>query len=471
MSRIKFLTYNIDGLNETTIQDRLDFLLAIILSEDADIIHLQEVTPNIAETLTRGIECNGYQASESVAQQMALMMKYYTLSFVKRSLGRTATFQRLPYRDPQAMSQQGRDLLVTQLTLPQSSTGGGCVIETINTHGESCGIAFKSLESQKRIAQVTHCLERVLVCKHPCLMAGDLNIRDSEATHVLSKINEESLSRQPPPHRQETDRRPAGRPAQIRDVGAVIEGIKNCQPTWILPKDAQQRSTNTRGPPAYRFDRVYVNDLWEIKSYRLIGTEAVFEGSSGSHRSYDTPSDHFGIVCELEVIASACPIVSHDIASQKTSVSSSVRLSNTSSSASYSVKPNYARNDVNLDKETLVTASSVTSDNSRKLGTGPAVMNSATTLQTTIAVDAKNDYEDIREIRKRRFLEHCQQASSHQETRIEEGKSNILMIKSDKLVQSANRSDDDDDQDVAVHPKKKKSNSSMLFAGDVIDLT
>ncbi len=329
--KIKFITYNIDGLNGTSIQERLDVILAIILSENADIIHLQEVVPEIDEVLTQMMTTNGYQSSETVDQQRSLMIKYYTLTFVRTArTNRKVQFHRMSYSDA-AVSHMGRDLLISRISFNSSTT-----IETINTHGESCGIAFKSPESKTRMAQVTDCLERIGQNKVPSLVAGDLNIRDTEAAHVLTKVNEDTII----PHSRK----------EIQDVGMVMQGNK-CEPTWLLPSNAEvHRGGGYR--PTYRFDRVYINDLFTVTSYRLIGTDPMYDTPDAT-RSYDTPSDHFGIVCDLSfdgepesalstssitsssgssMEASSSKALSGSSGSNKTMITSSLPVTNQSSS-------------------------------------------------------------------------------------------------------------------------------------------
>lgn len=264
--KLKFMTYNIDGLNPSALQYRTNTIVALIISEDADIVQLQEVVYETAGPIIRALTANGYTSFHH-SDDFTRMCHYFTLTFAKAKNIKDAQISRIPYYGT-AASMQGRDLLLLRLTyanLPWLFA---------NCHLESCGTAFKSPGSTIRQAQLNEGLS--LLAQHassgPAILAGDLNIREPEAARVLQSYT-----------------------GTIVDASGVLEKGRKSN-TWFLP-----------GPSAgfsARYDRVYSNCAHGLapQSIKIIGGDDIYQDSSPqdvcseSELPYRTPSDHRGVV-------------------------------------------------------------------------------------------------------------------------------------------------------------------------------
>lgn len=255
---MKLVTYNIDGLNPVEIGYRTQVILALLMSEDADVIQLQEVIPETYHLLRGAFREQGYTSSDLVP------FHYFTMTLVKMSTFATFSFERVEF-DSAAISQQGRYILKTNVL---ALSGESMVF--LNCHLESTGIAFKSPESFARQAQLRTALDIIIQSRisHSTLvlLTGDLNIRDTEANAVLKQYPSlADLSPKPPSN------------------------------TWFLPNNDKVQ---------YRFDRIYGHNslISQVSEFRLIGCVPIFDSSSGS--PYLTPSDHRGISMILTVVPS-----------------------------------------------------------------------------------------------------------------------------------------------------------------------
>jgi exonuclease III len=286
---MKLLTYNIDGLNPSLLTIRIQFILSIILSQDADVIQLQEIIPEIYSPIRKVMESNGYVCSEP------MMQSYFVMSCVKKQYqGSNLRFEIIPFTDCKSKSDQGRYLLKTSFLAPSAESNPKLTYCFLNAHLESCGIAFKSPSSFTRMAQLQAGLEQLLQSSNTTLsvLAGDLNIRDAEATQVLKSFETRGIHDIIEQLYNETEENHAG--ANKRKID---EGKEDTWNTWYLPDKQNVR---------YRFDRVYGNSAIKGSEYHLIGGEEVLaEFVDGSEScAYLTPSDHRGIVVNLHELQS-----------------------------------------------------------------------------------------------------------------------------------------------------------------------
>jgi endonuclease/exonuclease/phosphatase family metal-dependent hydrolase len=278
VNTLSFLTYNIDGLNPVNLNYRTNTVLALIVSANADIVQLQEVVPETAPIIIKALINNGYSNfGESNAYEGSC--HYFTLTFAKVRKFSSCAIRRIPYTGS-ASSQQGRDSL--QLSLVYM----GVPWLFVNCHLESCGVAFKSAGSAIRQAQLTHGLR--LVTEHttrgPAVLAGDLNIRDPEASAVRKLFG-----------------------SDISDASEVCMIDKKKSATWYMP-----------APSTYsaRYDRVYYNSTPGLvaKTFQIIGGDDIYEdlpdgnGFNGEALPYRTPSDHRGLVVEFQFTAPAAAL-------------------------------------------------------------------------------------------------------------------------------------------------------------------
>jgi endonuclease/exonuclease/phosphatase family metal-dependent hydrolase len=263
---LRLLTYNIDGLNPVNLLYRTHHALALIISEDPDVIQLQEVIQETASLLSSTLSCNGYAC---LSEPSLGMCHYFTMTFFRKDKFNNVRMRRAPYSGA-AMSQQGRDSL--QLELQYSGTE----LLFVNCHLESCGVAFKSAGSTARVAQLRSGLQQLKdhASTGPAILSGDLNIREPEAAAVTGAFV-----------------------GQIADAASGLE--KKPSNTWYMP-----------GPSRYsaRYDRVYYNTTCGLipTSFKVIGGEDIYpagsevEFGSSEPLPYRTVSDHRGLVVTFQ---------------------------------------------------------------------------------------------------------------------------------------------------------------------------
>lgn len=267
-SHLKLLSYNIDGLNEYQVLYRTQVILGMILSEAPDVIHLQEVIPETYALLRPTLDANGYTCS-GISQQFA---HYFTVSAVKKARCSDVQFVLEDFRGD-AASRQGRLLLKTTALVDSKWPS-----VFVNCHLESTGTAFKSLESKARLGQLQQGLRHLVAHtgRGPCVLSGDLNIRDQEAAYVLKSFPRSRGSEE----------------SQVIDVATALKTTKTYPPTWVMPGNAAVKC---------RFDRVYVTApssttdgefQWTPASIETIGHDEILDDDA----PYLTPSDHRGLV-------------------------------------------------------------------------------------------------------------------------------------------------------------------------------
>lgn len=272
----RLVSYNLDGLAEENLEERTHAALALILSEQADVIFLQEVVPRTALLILPILSGSGYESSDSLAALDSLG-GYFTLSFVRKAAfpqGKVL-FRRVDY-EGDGRSHQGRTLLLTTIALASRHTESQKqempALLCINLHLESCGKAFQSEESRIRQSQLGTALRYLHEHPGPALAGGDLNLRDAEAKAVLNRHHRQLFY------------------SPVVDAFEVVESARQVGgSTWFLPGNPKV---------SCRFDRLYNNDKEGLRpiSYQLIGEEEVVEEGP-----YRTPSDHRGVVIDYRL--------------------------------------------------------------------------------------------------------------------------------------------------------------------------
>ena len=259
---LKFLTYNIDGLNPAALSYRTNTILSYIISEQPDIIQLQEVVADTAPVIIKSLLRNGYTSFHE-SDRASNLCHYFTLSFARSDRISHPVIRRLPYSGA-ARSMQGRDILQLNLNFMNVPW------MFINCHLESCGVAFKSPGSAIRQAQLREGLELIRLHSSvgPAILAGDLNIRDPEATKVMSDYT-----------------------STITDAAERVEKGRKSN-TWFMPMPSKYSA---------RYDRVYSNNGNNVTpvQFKTIGGEDIIEGTGldgNGDLPYNTASDHRGIV-------------------------------------------------------------------------------------------------------------------------------------------------------------------------------
>jgi endonuclease/exonuclease/phosphatase family metal-dependent hydrolase len=254
---LRLLTWNLDGLSEIPIYHRLEYICSLLLSVDPDVILFQEIVPAIVRILDQNMRRLGYYCVdlESVSASFPYFCRNY-LKITLRSSFVTSNFVKFP------QSQMYRGMNLLQVQFEQKN------ILILNTHLESC-----KESSEERKNQLHQCFEVLLNHSGPAILAGDLNLRDSE---VKSKKEFPELKKQA-----------FGSINQIVDCWEYVGSPPNSRFTWFMNSQPQIRA---------RFDRVYYKDNQQaevIQSFSLLGSELIESGAS-SDSSY--VSDHCGIV-------------------------------------------------------------------------------------------------------------------------------------------------------------------------------
>lgn len=275
---MKLLSYNVDGLrpiSTTTEQSRFEEsnmqIVRDILQTNADIVALQEVTQQTLPFFTHLLSEN-YVLPHADTINVPF---YFTVTFVKKGI-EILSNRRLQFQSNKAMSSMDRDMLATSFKLKDT------IYHYVNLHLESMADSAAT-----RKAQLHEVLQYVSQQpdEHFCLLAGDLNIREKEFKAVMSSY----------PSFYDVYISSHGNNAGIMDF------------TWC------RRMPYSVHPKRNRYDRaIYrqhraMNALRAVQDisssngasgsgYHLIGTTAItLEGNTSW--GYDTPSDHFGMVC------------------------------------------------------------------------------------------------------------------------------------------------------------------------------
>lgn len=313
------VSYNIDGLRSNTdtaaefsgLVDCVEYILDEILEQRAHIALLQEVTLALLPVVNNALQHHFHLPSHIPNQN------YFTLTYVAKTMSIVST-ERIPFNDIQseAYSIMGRDLLLTTLQIPHThiaqstattsgrfsvntgmdsscysipvtstlantaSNATSTTITVINTHAES-----SPDRSASRVAQLSESFSILAQATNFALLAGDLNLRAREAT---------KLQKQYPTITDAFDA------TNAKKRGVLAH-------TWLLPPTAERFYALKAS-----FDRVYYCSADSIKAvrYEVIGTSPLartatsIRAKSNNHRnswSYDTPSDHYGIVVQFAV--------------------------------------------------------------------------------------------------------------------------------------------------------------------------
>jgi len=248
-----FVTWNIDGLDQTNLKKRTKGVCKILEQEAADIVFLQEVIP----------ETFSYIESK-MPNYVCLAAKqhnYFVATLLRK--GRV-------YLDHHTVkdfhtSSMGRHVLAAQAHC------GSVKLDLFNTHLEST-----KDHAEERGRQLKQCLAQVSSrpTERVSILAGDLNLRDAEL--VAS----------------------GGLPDRTVDVWERCGARKEVQYTWDMMRNTNLQANFGKFRPRCRFDRIYLRD-----SLPTTATASHF-GLIGLQKITDTqafPSDHWGLRCVLNL--------------------------------------------------------------------------------------------------------------------------------------------------------------------------
>jgi tyrosyl-DNA phosphodiesterase 2 len=230
--------------------ERSKALLEIIRFSDADIIGLQEVTPELLEM---------------ILEQDWVRKDYLVSDFQGRTVGPHGVLllSRLPirslvlYNPPSALN---RKLLIAELLLNSSMTKIAV-----------CHLDSRKKNAHMRAEQLTGLFPLMEDAPHAILM-GDFNF-DPDSTGETSNMD-----------------------GRYEDMWSLL---KPDNPGFTIDTDINTMRLEQKGEPKkVRFDRILVRSGspgWRPESIRLLGTDPIKETNPAVF-----PSDHFGLMARLK---------------------------------------------------------------------------------------------------------------------------------------------------------------------------
>ncbi|KAM4688326.1 tyrosyl-DNA phosphodiesterase 2 isoform 2-T2 [Discoglossus pictus] len=250
-SRFSFITWNIDGLDQSNLSERARGVCSYLALYSPDVVFLQEVIPPYYEYLKkRAVSYNIIAGNED---------GYFTAIMLKKSRVRLISQEIIPY--------------------PTTSMMRNLLVANVNISGNNICLMTSHLESTKE-----HSKERLkqlgVVLKHmhevppsnTVIFGGDTNLRDKEVEKL------------------------GGLPNNIFDVWEFLGKPEHCRYTWDT-----KMNNNLKAPYTcrLRFDRILYRaaaDGGQVipQFLDLLGTEKLDCGRF--------PSDHWGLLCEFDVI-------------------------------------------------------------------------------------------------------------------------------------------------------------------------
>ncbi|XP_075389410.1 tyrosyl-DNA phosphodiesterase 2 [Tenrec ecaudatus] len=250
-SLFSLITWNIDGLDLNNLPERARGVCSYLALYNPDVVFLQEVIPPYYSYLRK--RATSYEIITGNEDG------YFTAIMLKKSRVKLKSQEIIPFPSTEMM----RNLLRVHVTV----SGNDLCLMT--SHLESTKGHAKERVSQLKVVlkEMQEAPESATV-----IFAGDTNLRDQEVTKC------------------------GGLPDNILDVWEFLGKPKHCQYTW----DTQMNSN--LGIPAtckLRFDRIFFRAAVEgghiiPRSLDLLGLEKLDCGRF--------PSDHWGLLCVLDVI-------------------------------------------------------------------------------------------------------------------------------------------------------------------------
>lgn len=251
---LKFISWNIDGIDDKNLLLRTKAVAAYIEKYEADVVFLQEVVPTSAKVLEKALQKyrlilgnpqgEGYFTVVLLKKDTVCYKSDTVFGFSNTSMGRTVTYV--------------------------DASFNGHPLTLMNTHLESTA-EF----ADARKLQLGKCFKTCI--KEPedktVIFGGDLNLRDSEVEDL------------------------GGVPHSMEDMWEACGRRKEATYTWDLTRN-DNLIWNGRFKPRCRFDRAYLRRSkpahFKPAFFGLIGLERL-----KPHTCF--PSDHWGLLCHFYV--------------------------------------------------------------------------------------------------------------------------------------------------------------------------
>ncbi|XP_064117055.1 tyrosyl-DNA phosphodiesterase 2-like isoform X2 [Macrobrachium nipponense] len=243
------VSWNIDGLEEENLRNRIKGVVEVLKKEAPDVVYLQEVIPATFTYLKENLPQYMFLAGDDDG--------YFTATLLKTSRVNYDHHMVLPFHN----TVMDRNLLCIQVHI------GNVKLSLLNTHLESL-----REYSNKRKEQMKICFEKIKSSPSSVttIFGGDLNARDHEVD--------------------------ATKDTSILDLWEVCGRRPASCWTWNMAENTNKTIPNK---PKCRFDRLYIkqSSLDHIRpdEFRLIGKEKVPGRPC-------FPSDHWGIFVNFKVL-------------------------------------------------------------------------------------------------------------------------------------------------------------------------
>ncbi|XP_063779333.1 tyrosyl-DNA phosphodiesterase 2 isoform X2 [Pseudophryne corroboree] len=250
-SHFSFLSWNIDGLDQSNLQERARGVCSYLALYSPDIIFLQEVIHPYFEYLKkRAVSYTIITGNDD---------GYFTAIMLKKSRVKLISQEIVPF--------------------PNTSMMRNLLIVNVNICGNNICLMTSHLESTKdhskeRVSQLHIVLKKMqeIPPATTVIFGGDTNLRDKEVEKI------------------------GGLPSNILDVWEFLGKPEHCRYTWDTKINNNLQIPYTS---RLRFDRILyraaVNGSQVVpQSLDLIGTEKLDCGRF--------PSDHWGLLCDFDVI-------------------------------------------------------------------------------------------------------------------------------------------------------------------------
>ncbi|XP_075682678.1 tyrosyl-DNA phosphodiesterase 2 [Rhinoderma darwinii] len=248
---ITFLTWNVDGIDQSNLQERARGVCSYVALYSPDIIFLQEVIPPYYEYLKKRAVSYTIITGNEDGYFTAIMLKKTRVRLISKEI----------------------------VTFPSTVMMRNLLIANVNICGHNICLMTSHLESTKehsneRLKQLDIVLKKIqeVPPSTTVLFAGDTNLRDKEVEKI------------------------GGLPSNILDIWEFLGKPEHCRYTWDTKMNNNLKISYTS---RLRFDRIFYRaavDGSQVvpQSLDLVGTEKLDCGRF--------PSDHWGLFCDFDVI-------------------------------------------------------------------------------------------------------------------------------------------------------------------------
>ena len=252
---LKFLCWNLDGLDSANLEERTIAVVENILLKKPDVVLLQEVVSLSLKIFQEN--CEGYN----------VLFGNHTFPYFNALLIRTSTVQTKAtslQSVPFETSKMGRHYLIQPIKFADAK------IVLMTSHLES--LAPNGGERKKQFSEILDYMKRQSK-NFNVVFGGDTNLRDTEVSAV-------------------------GVPSGVLDAWTSCGSALTTKYTWNMAENDNNGNTYQK-PPKYRFDRIFIRPAKEAKTikpntFALVGKERL----RGCNRF---ASDHWGIWLELSI--------------------------------------------------------------------------------------------------------------------------------------------------------------------------